>query len=62
MKNYKVSLIKRGAISSRMDSSQTYSSLPNLELLARKWAIELTNRLTLVKSQTQKIETKTRIS
>ena len=62
MKNYKVSLVTRGAISSGMDLSQTYNSLPNLECLARKWAIELPKRLTWVKLQTRKIEAKTRIS
>ena len=36
-RNYKASLITRGAISSRIDSNQTYSSLSCLEHLARKF-------------------------
>ena len=40
-RNYKESLVTRGAISSGMASSQTCSSLPDLECLARKWATEL---------------------
>ena len=35
------SLITRRAISSGMDSIHTFSSLPNLKFLARKWATEL---------------------
>ena len=46
MRNYKESLVIRAAISSGLASSQTYSSLPDLERLARKWATELPTRLT----------------
>lgn len=62
MKNYKVSLVTRGIISSGMDLSQIYSSLLNLERLARKWATKLPKHLTWAKSQTRKTEAKTRIS
>ena len=53
-RNYKASLITRRAISSRIDSNQTYNSLSYLEHLARKWATELPKRWTWVKLQTQK--------
>ena len=40
-KNYKESLVTRGAISLGMELYQTCSSLPDLELLAKQWATTL---------------------
>ena len=61
-KNYKASRTTRGVVSSRVDSYQICSSLPNLARLARKWATELPKHFTWVKVQTRKPKAKHKTS
>ena len=61
-RNYKESLVTRGAISSGMELYQTCSSLPDLELLAKQWATTLPIRFTWEKQQDWKSLAKNRTS